>query len=181
LAIFSAVPPVAAVLSYLLLGAVDLALPKHVWTGLVLLFSAGSFLYVAAVHVLPDVMRDADGGAEAEVYALAATAQAPLGLSRSQVRRRGWWVPPQRRGLTPTHARARLLTGARRSDCAWAAHATAASRAQPRPLRAWVATRTLRRGTVDLFFVQPRQPRMCHVYTGGPPAQRVRAEGAHPP
>lgn len=41
-----------------MLGSVPVSLPKNVWTGLVLLFSAGSFLFVAAAHVLPEIRRE---------------------------------------------------------------------------------------------------------------------------
>ncbi len=31
------------------------------WVGIILLFSAGSFLYVATIHILPEVFGDAHG------------------------------------------------------------------------------------------------------------------------
>ena len=61
-------------------------MPKNVWTGLVLLFSAGSFLYVAAVHVLPDVMNDPASSIN-DAYALGPPTTGPFGLRPPQVRR----------------------------------------------------------------------------------------------
>ena len=86
LAIFSSVPPISSVVTYLVLSSVDVAMPKNVWTGLVLLFSAGSFLYVAAVHVLPNVMNDPASSIN-DAYALGPPTTGPFGLRPPQVRR----------------------------------------------------------------------------------------------
>jgi hypothetical protein len=69
------VPPVATLLTYSLLqlvargaraaGAltmppspkVKLDVPQQIWTGLVLLFSAGSFLYVSTIHIMPELLN----------------------------------------------------------------------------------------------------------------------------
>lgn len=57
LLIFSCVAPTFTILTYLLVTNIHVTGPQHVWTGAVLLFSAGSFLYVATVHVLPEVRQ----------------------------------------------------------------------------------------------------------------------------
>ncbi|KAJ3365397.1 hypothetical protein GGF32_009255 [Allomyces javanicus] len=59
---FAAAAPLAAMSTFLALSQGSPANPDlaaaHVaqWTGILLLFSAGSFIYVATVHVLPEVM-----------------------------------------------------------------------------------------------------------------------------
>ncbi|KNE59838.1 hypothetical protein AMAG_05292 [Allomyces macrogynus ATCC 38327] len=59
---FAAAAPLAAMTTFLALSQGSPANPDlaaaHVaqWTGILLLFSAGSFIYVATVHVLPEVM-----------------------------------------------------------------------------------------------------------------------------
>ncbi|KAI9179949.1 hypothetical protein H9P43_005298 [Blastocladiella emersonii ATCC 22665] len=54
---FSAAAPLAAITTFLALrGATTDSKTVGTWTGLLLLFSAGSFLYVATVHVLPEVL-----------------------------------------------------------------------------------------------------------------------------
>ncbi|KAI9142605.1 ZIP zinc transporter-domain-containing protein [Paraphysoderma sedebokerense] len=60
---FSLSAPIAAFLTYLVLagGSLDDKSMKY-WTGIVLLFSAGSFLFVATVHILPEVLSN--GGNE---------------------------------------------------------------------------------------------------------------------
>lgn len=67
LMVFSAAAPLSTVLTYLVLNGVQFgegedgvesARRMVMWTGIVLLFSAGSFLYVAAVHVLPEMMHE---------------------------------------------------------------------------------------------------------------------------
>ena len=58
-------------------------MPRAAWTGLVLLFSAGSFL---SVHVLPEVLRHLDGGADT-AYALPTPPSGPLALKATTVRR----------------------------------------------------------------------------------------------
>jgi zinc transporter 9 len=54
LAIFSASTPISAILTYLLIGSTDQHLLQF-RTGLLLLFSAGTFVYVATVHILPEI------------------------------------------------------------------------------------------------------------------------------
>ncbi|ORZ40604.1 ZIP zinc transporter-domain-containing protein [Catenaria anguillulae PL171] len=59
---FSLAAPLAAITTFLALrggGGNDRDIAK--WTGLLLLFSAGSFLYVATVHVLPEVLARRGG------------------------------------------------------------------------------------------------------------------------
>jgi len=58
LAIFSTAAPTFSILTYLALQGVTFNTPQHIWTGLVLLFSAGSFLYVATIHILPEIADD---------------------------------------------------------------------------------------------------------------------------
>lgn len=55
LAIFALAAPITAMLSYLFLSHAMDAIPGG--TGTAMLFSAGTFLYVATVHVLPEVGR----------------------------------------------------------------------------------------------------------------------------
>uniref|UniRef100_A0A915MPC0 Uncharacterized protein n=1 Tax=Meloidogyne javanica TaxID=6303 RepID=A0A915MPC0_MELJA len=65
LLIFSLAAPIGTVVTYALLqmtsGTVEgpltgEALPSSNVTGLILLFSAGTFLYIATVHVMPELM-----------------------------------------------------------------------------------------------------------------------------
>ncbi|KAJ3190260.1 hypothetical protein HDU85_000554 [Gaertneriomyces sp. JEL0708] len=57
LLIFSLAAPVAAITTCLALYTYGIDDPSemHKWTGILLLFSAGTFLYVATVHVLPEI------------------------------------------------------------------------------------------------------------------------------
>ncbi|KAJ3306633.1 hypothetical protein HDV03_004763 [Kappamyces sp. JEL0829] len=57
LVVFSLAAPLAAILTFLMIGLFDSGNPLVVKyrTGLVLLFSAGTFLYVASVHILPEI------------------------------------------------------------------------------------------------------------------------------
>jgi solute carrier family 39 (zinc transporter), member 9 len=58
LLLFSAAAPAMALLTYMILGEGLLSRETtQAWLGLSLLFSAGSFLYVATVHVLPDIQN----------------------------------------------------------------------------------------------------------------------------
>jgi zinc transporter 9 len=54
LAIFSSSTPISAISTYLLIGGGDQQLLQF-RTGLLLLFSAGTFVYVATVHILPEI------------------------------------------------------------------------------------------------------------------------------
>ena len=59
LVIFSLSAPLAFLSTLYLLGVLELDESQtQLWTGLLLLFSAGSFLYVAAVHVLPEIKEN---------------------------------------------------------------------------------------------------------------------------
>ena len=58
LLIFSLAAPVLAVITFCLVGVSSQALVSRESTGLAMLFSAGTFLYVATVHVLPEVTRE---------------------------------------------------------------------------------------------------------------------------
>ena len=56
--LFSAAAPLTTILTALILGGIQLPDGQMTrYMGMLLLFSGGSFLYVAAVHVLPDVLR----------------------------------------------------------------------------------------------------------------------------
>ena len=62
LMIFSATAPVTALVTSVLFKGVSLkAVSMMRWIGSLLLFSGGSFLYVAAVHVLPEVLQRSNG------------------------------------------------------------------------------------------------------------------------
>jgi zinc transporter 9 len=63
LAVFSSAAPLGAVCTYSLLSA-NLFTYKQEMLALCLLFSGGTFLYVACAHVLPEVQSGAHGGAE---------------------------------------------------------------------------------------------------------------------
>ncbi|KAJ8327253.1 hypothetical protein BDV3_000362 [Batrachochytrium dendrobatidis] len=59
LLIFSAAAPISAMITFLALFQADLSDPysTQLWTGILLLFSAGTFLYVATIHVLPEIYQ----------------------------------------------------------------------------------------------------------------------------
>jgi len=103
LAIFSAVAPVLSLFTYIVLGSVHVSLPKNVWTGLVLLFSAGSFLFVAAAHVLPEIRRERATDQD-DAFALGRPASRWT-LSASQVGRRPEGRPAQHDAKKPTRLR----------------------------------------------------------------------------
>jgi zinc transporter ZupT len=73
LAIFSTAAPLFSLLTYALLHGYQLETPQHIWTGLVLLFSAGSFLYVATIHVLPEIMSGHSHGGHADHHSRSLT------------------------------------------------------------------------------------------------------------
>ncbi|KAI9358296.1 ZIP zinc transporter-domain-containing protein [Zopfochytrium polystomum] len=60
---FSLAAPLGAFATFLVLTQVgwDDALGMRTWTGILLLFSAGSFLYVATVHILPEIYAKPGG------------------------------------------------------------------------------------------------------------------------
>lgn len=55
--LFSMSAPLSSILTYLVLAANPSDDPVTVlrWTGILLLFSAGTFLYVSTVHILPEI------------------------------------------------------------------------------------------------------------------------------
>ena len=57
LAMFSASTPITALLTYIVIGGSDPQLLQF-RTGLLLLFSAGTFVYVATVHILPEIVSN---------------------------------------------------------------------------------------------------------------------------
>lgn len=59
LVIFSMTSPLASIITYLLVSLISLEAKKMgKLMGLILLFSAGSFLYTSAVHILPEVIHN---------------------------------------------------------------------------------------------------------------------------
>ncbi|KAL2915815.1 hypothetical protein HK105_204516 [Polyrhizophydium stewartii] len=63
LLVFSAAAPLAAIVTFLAVTQADIASPARtqLWTGVLLLFSAGTFLYVATVHILPEIYQPPAG------------------------------------------------------------------------------------------------------------------------
>lgn len=60
---FSIAAPVAAIITFFGLSQESKETLSSVnWTGLAMLFSAGTFLYVATVHVLPEILMRSGGG-----------------------------------------------------------------------------------------------------------------------
>ena len=68
LAVFSTAAPLFSLLTYALLNGYHFETPQHIWTGLVLLFSAGSFLYVATIHVLPEIISGHSHGSSSDLH-----------------------------------------------------------------------------------------------------------------
>ncbi|KAJ3085331.1 hypothetical protein HK102_000106 [Quaeritorhiza haematococci] len=69
LLVFSLAAPVAAIATYIVLrGQGEAAEAMHQWTGILLLFSAGTFLYVATVHILPEIYTTVKGGGGWRVF-----------------------------------------------------------------------------------------------------------------
>jgi zinc transporter 9 len=67
---FSAAAPVTAMLTLILLSVQNFHdETRLLWTAILLLFSGGSFLYVAAVHVLPEVLSSPDHGTRQSDFA----------------------------------------------------------------------------------------------------------------
>lgn len=65
LLIFSLAAPIAALFTYTFLyGYGNTLEDMGKWTGILLLFSAGTFLYVATVHILPEIYERKGGGKE---------------------------------------------------------------------------------------------------------------------
>ncbi|KAJ3108485.1 hypothetical protein HDU97_001192, partial [Phlyctochytrium planicorne] len=63
---FSLAAPIAAIITFILLSQTgwDDPIGMRKWTGLLLLFSAGTFIYVATMHILPEVITDGPRGKE---------------------------------------------------------------------------------------------------------------------
>ncbi|ORX93986.1 Zinc/iron permease [Basidiobolus meristosporus CBS 931.73] len=63
LLVFSLAAPVGAILTYLLINARPAdSITTQLWTGVVLLFSAGTFLFVAVVHSLGEIYKTSTAG-----------------------------------------------------------------------------------------------------------------------
>ncbi|KAJ3372305.1 hypothetical protein GGF31_002168 [Allomyces arbusculus] len=83
---FAAAAPLAAMTTFLALSQGSPANPDlaaaHVaqWTGILLLFSAGSFIYVATVHVLPEVMAHRTRLSASQVAAMLVGMVIPLAI-----------------------------------------------------------------------------------------------------
>ncbi|KAJ3045347.1 hypothetical protein HDV00_010217 [Rhizophlyctis rosea] len=64
LLVFSLAAPIAALFTFIILQQYGIEDPDVMrkWTGILLLFSAGTFLYVATVHILPEIYSSGKGG-----------------------------------------------------------------------------------------------------------------------
>jgi len=62
---FTLTCPIASCVGYFALNLLHVATTEEqlmFWVGILLLVSAGSFLYVATIHILPEVFSDEAGG-----------------------------------------------------------------------------------------------------------------------
>mmetsp|Transcript_58112 Transcript_58112/g.184883 ORF Transcript_58112/g.184883 Transcript_58112/m.184883 type:complete len:173 (-) Transcript_58112:93-611(-) len=77
---FSAAAPLAAIATYLLFQSTP-ALTTQESVGLVLLFSGGTFLYAATMHIMPEVLGASGHMTSSQVVMTAAGALFPLAIS----------------------------------------------------------------------------------------------------
>ena len=63
---FALAAPLTGILTYVLLSGSNAEMNTFHATGIAMLFSAGTFLYVATVHVLPEIMAKGTGGPAAQ-------------------------------------------------------------------------------------------------------------------
>lgn len=80
---FSAASPVVALLTYALIGAIP-ALSSGAATALCVLFSGGTFLYAACVHILPEILGHETSLSAAQVAAVVSGSVLPLLLAMTQ-------------------------------------------------------------------------------------------------
>ncbi|KAJ1360789.1 hypothetical protein KIN20_019853 [Parelaphostrongylus tenuis] len=82
LLVFSCAAPFAAMLTFVILGSLgrDSMSSSESSTGMLMLFSAGTFLFVATVHVLPELANHSKSGKD---YSLVIDAQSPATAGHS--------------------------------------------------------------------------------------------------
>jgi len=80
LALFSATAPAAALATYALLGALPL-FTSPAAVALAMLFSGGTFLYAATMHILPEVLEGQGRLSRDQLVAVAAGSLLPVLLS----------------------------------------------------------------------------------------------------
>ncbi|CAB3397694.1 unnamed protein product [Caenorhabditis bovis] len=79
LLVFSSAAPFAALTTFMLITHMGESLRSESSTGVLMLFSAGTFLYVATVHVLPELANNRQNNE----YSLVVDAQAPASIGHS--------------------------------------------------------------------------------------------------
>ena len=77
---FSAAAPLSALATYVLLGWVP-GLTSPTSVALCVLFSGGTFLYAAAMHILPEVLGTCGAASGGQLAAVALGSLLPVGLS----------------------------------------------------------------------------------------------------
>eukprot|EP00127_Corallochytrium_limacisporum_P005647 Clim_evm26s210 gene=Clim_evmTU26s210 len=86
LVLFSSAAPASAIATYSLCQVLEQDfLDSSDFVGLALLFSAGTFIYVAAVHVLPEVLHDDSQRSKATLAFITAGAMLPVAFSSMHV------------------------------------------------------------------------------------------------
>ncbi|CAL2042525.1 hypothetical protein CAEBREN_13373 [Caenorhabditis brenneri] len=78
LVVFSAAAPVAALITFVIIMHMGESMRSESSTGVLMLFSAGTFLYVATVHVLPELANN-----KQTEYSLVVDATAPSSIGHS--------------------------------------------------------------------------------------------------
>ncbi|CAI5451529.1 unnamed protein product [Caenorhabditis angaria] len=78
LIVFSAAAPIAALITFLIIMHMGESVRSESSTGVLMLFSAGTFLYVATVHVLPELANNKQSD-----YSLVVDATAPSSIGHS--------------------------------------------------------------------------------------------------
>ena len=80
LLVFAAAAPAATLATYGLLGSLAV-LQSHAAVALCVIFSGGTFLYAATMHILPEVLGGGHHLSTAQLVAVAAGSLAPVALS----------------------------------------------------------------------------------------------------
>lgn len=80
---FASASPVVALLTYILIGAIP-ALSSAAATALCVLFSGGTFLYAACMHILPEVLGHETSLSLAQVAAVVSGSVLPLLIAMTQ-------------------------------------------------------------------------------------------------
>jgi zinc transporter ZupT len=80
--LFSLSAPIATILTVLIFSSVQLdAIQMQKWSSLLLLFSGGSFLYVAAVHIMPELKQHMfEDGCEGDEKVPSSTLASPIDI-----------------------------------------------------------------------------------------------------